>query len=278
MRQDMIANASLAVFFGVGLFGPAALAADFDSYKKALIAGDPAQVLSLLKADRGSPPMGPYAGQSLLHLANHLPIGENRGKMVAALLASGMSVEARDASGATPLHVAAGSECVDCVSLLLKAGANVNARNAKGVTPLHHSGPQVATILIAAGADPKAADNEGNRPLHKVYHDAFLLAGVNTRNVHGFTPLHFAALKGDDKGVRWLLSKGADPGLQSTARFEFHELGPEWKANPEVIEPGTRPYDIAVRWHDRTKWSIGTYRKTLELLEQATPRRAWYSR
>ena len=151
-------------------------------------------------------------------------------------------------------------------------------RNARGVTPLHVADPQVAALLIAAGADPNAADVDGNRPLHKMYHEALLAPGVNLRNVHGFTPLHFAALKGDDEGVRWLLSKGADPKAESTTRYEFQELAPEWKANPEVIEAGTRPYDIAVRWHDRTKWSIGTHRKTLEILEEATPRRKWYSR
>jgi ankyrin repeat protein len=261
----------------LALFSWSASAMDIDAYKKALIAGDPAPVLAMLRADGGRAPSGPY-GQSLLHLASLYPIGENRPRMVAALLANGANVEALDADGATPLNLAAGRDCLDCVKLLLRAGAKVNVRNARGVTALHYAGAEIATVLIAAGADPNAADNEGNRPLHRMYHEAFLVAGVNVRNRHGFTPLHFAALKGDDEGVRWLLSKGADPTAQSALRYEFHELGPEWKANPEVIEPGTRPYDIAQRWHDRTKWSIGTHRKTLEILDQATPRRRWYSR
>ena len=254
-----------------------AAAADFDAYKKAIIAGDPAPVLAMLRADAGRAPLG-RQGESLLHLAGSYAIGEQRSKMTAALLAAGASVDARNLDGATPLYSATGSDCADCVALLLKASAQATARNAKGATALHVSGPQIAAMLIAAGADPKAADNEGNRPLHKMYHEAFLVAGVNARNVHGFTPLHFAALRGDEQGVRWLLAKGADPSGQTTGRYEYHELSAEWKANPEVIEPGTRPYDIALRWHDRTKWSIGTYRTTLEILDQATPRRSWYSR
>lgn len=274
----MLASAALAIAaFGLASMVHDADAADFETYKKALIAGDPAPVLALLRADGGRAPFGRY-GESLLHLASSYPIGEQRSRMTAALLAAGANVEARDADGATPLLWAAGRDCPDCVALLLKAGAQVTARNAKGATPLHGAGPKIAAMLIAAGADPKAADKDGNRPLHRMHHDALRPAGVNARNIHGFTPLHFAALKGDDNGVAWLLAQGADPSAQSTARYERHELSPEWKANPEAIEPGARPYDIALWQHDHTKWSSGRFRKTLELLDQATPRRKWYSR
>lgn len=274
----MLASAALTIAaFGLASMGHDAEAADFETYKKALIAGDPAPVLALLRADGGRAPLGRY-GESLLHLASSYPIGEQRSRMTAALLAAGANVEARDADGATPLLWAAGRDCPDCVALLLKAGAQVRARNTKGATPLHVCGPQIAAMLLAAGADANAADGDGNLPLHKMHHQAFLVAGVNVRNKHGFTPLHFAALKGDEEGVRWLLAKGADPAAQTTVRYEYHELSPEWKANPEVIEPGARPYDIALWQHDRTKWSSGRFRKTLELLDQATPRRKWYSR
>lgn len=251
--------------------------ADLEAYRKALAGDDPAVLVALLRADGGRTPSGSQ-GESLLHMASVRPIGDQRTRMTAALLAAGAAVEARDHSGATPLAWAVGFDCAGCVDLLLKSGAKVMVRNNRGVTPLHVAGPVIAAKLIAAGADPLAADHEGNRPLHRMYHEALLGVGVNVRNIHGFTPLHFAALKADEEGVRWLLSRGADPGVQSTARYEFQELAPEWRARPEVIEAGTRPYDIALRWHDRSKWSTGRHRGTLEILEQATPRRGLFSR
>lgn len=261
-----------------GLLAPwHAVGADLETYRKALAGDDPAVLVALLRADRGQTPTGPQ-GESLLHMASVRPIGDHRVRMTAALLAAGAAVEARDNSGATPLAWAVGFDCAGCVDLLLKSGAKVMARNNRGATPLHVAGPAIAAKLIAAGADPLAADSEGNRPLHRMYHEALLGVGVNVRNMHGFTPLHFAALKADEEGVRWLLSKGADPTAQSTARYEFQELAPEWRAKPEVIEAGARPYDIALRWHDRSKWSTGRHRMTLEILEQATPRRGLFSR
>lgn len=268
---------TLLIVLWLTLVSSSAFGADFETYRKALIAGDSASVVVMLRTDAGRAPVGPRE-QSLLHMASSSPIGDDRAKMTAALLAAGANIEARDNGGATPLNWAAGSDCGECVKLLLKAGAQVTARNTKGSTALHVSGPQIAALLIAAGADPEAADIDGNLPLHKMHHDAFLVAGVNVRNKYGFTPLHFAALGGNEGAVRWLLSKGADPSAQSTARYEYHELSPDWKANPEVIETGTRPYDIALRRHASTKMSTGRYRVTLEILDQVTPRRQWHSR
>jgi hypothetical protein len=135
-------------------------------------------------------------------------------------------------------------------------------------------------VLIAAGADPLAADLQGNRPLHRQYHEALLVAGVNARNHQGFTPLHMAALSGDEEGVRWLLARGADPAAQSTATYEHRDgMAPEWGSDQvHSIDKGSRPYDIAQWQHDRSKWSTGRYRKTLELLDAATPRRSWLAR
>ena len=147
--------------------------------------------------------------------------------MVSALIAARADLEARDQYGATPLNWAAGYGCAECVTLLLKAGASVTARNLKGATPLHVAGPKIAPLLIAAGADINVADSNGNKPLHRQFHSAFLPVGVNVRNNQGFTPLHFAALEGNEEAVRWLLSQGADPSAASTAPYEYREgLGP----------------------------------------------------
>jgi ankyrin repeat protein len=264
---------------GLALLPVFTSAADIEAYRKALAADDRQLLVAMLRADAGRTPTGPSGG-SLLHLACSYLYTKQQAAMVAALIAAGASLEARDMYGGTPLNWAAGSDCLDCVHLLLKAGAQPMARNNRGATPLHVSGPRVAAALIAAGADPLAVDLQGNRPLHRQYHDAFLVAGISVRNHQGFTPLHMAALSGDDEGARWLLARGADPAAQSTAPYEHRDgLGPEWGSDPvHLIDKGARPYDIALWQHDRSKWSTGRYRKTLELLDAATPRRSWLAR
>ncbi len=132
-------------------------AADLDAYRKALAAGDPQVLAAMVRADAGRTPTGPSDG-SLLHLACSHNYTKQQGAMVAALIAAGANLEARDMYGGTPLNWAAGTDCLDCVQLLLNAGAQVMSRNARGATPLHVAGPRVAAVLMAAGADPLAAD------------------------------------------------------------------------------------------------------------------------
>ena len=76
-------------------------------------------------------------------------------------LATGRNVDARDALGRTPLHIATMFGLQDMVALLLERGADVNARDQWGVTPLYrlelvrrfrgweHS--EIAAMLRAAG-------------------------------------------------------------------------------------------------------------------------------
>lgn len=54
----------------------------------------------------------------------------------ASRLARGDNLEARDALGRTPLHIAALFGLEEMVALLLERGATVNARDQWGVTPL----------------------------------------------------------------------------------------------------------------------------------------------
>ncbi|MCS7086695.1 MAG: ankyrin repeat domain-containing protein, partial [Bacteroidia bacterium] len=46
------------------------------------------------------------------------------------------NINATDAEGATPLHLAAQMEDVEAIKFLLSKGANVNAKDAQGRTPL----------------------------------------------------------------------------------------------------------------------------------------------
>jgi ankyrin repeat protein len=55
------------------------------------------------------------------------------------LLARRVDIEARDAQGLTPLHVAAAGGDIAVVRLLVQHGADVNAQSYIGATPLDHA-------------------------------------------------------------------------------------------------------------------------------------------
>jgi len=78
-----------------------------------------------------------------------------------ALLAKGAEVNARNAHGWTPLHVAAAGGDPAVVALLLKHGAHVHAQSHIGTTPLDNAttrgGRQVVIdLLLAHGAKPSS--------------------------------------------------------------------------------------------------------------------------
>jgi len=70
-----------------------------------------------------------------------------------------------DASGSTPLLVAASHDDLAKVKQLLKAGANPNVRNKLDTTPLmeaaFNSNLEIIEALLDAGADPNAPGADG---------------------------------------------------------------------------------------------------------------------
>ena len=87
-----------------------------------------------------------------------------------ALIVAGCDVNAADADGYTPLHMAAMrpyDSYAPLVELFIQNGADINAReNIFGVTPLHiASNVPAARLLLAAGADINARDAQGDTPL-----------------------------------------------------------------------------------------------------------------
>ncbi|CAN5140168.1 hypothetical protein BH09PSE1_BH09PSE1_25960 [soil metagenome] len=117
--------------------------------------------------------------------------------------------------GDTALHMAAAGGRTGIVAALIAAGADVGARNRRGAEPLHyacdaspgapHWNPSahaaVVALLIAAGADPNARDRSGVAPLHRAIRapcaaavEALLRGGADagSPNGRGSTPLKLA--------------------------------------------------------------------------------------
>jgi ankyrin repeat protein len=110
-----------------------------------------------------------------------------------SFLASGASVDLRDARGTTPLMHAAAIGSIEAMRTLMKAGADVNANNGLGATTLVWcaSNPEKARLLIDAGA------------------------AVNVVTKMKRTPLMMAAgHAGSTETVRLLLAKGADASVE----------------------------------------------------------------
>ena len=121
--------------------------------------------------------------------------------MFAILLAIALAadvVDVRDASGSTPLLVAASSDDAAQVKTLLKAGANPNVRNKLETTPLleaaFHSNVEIIEALLDAGADP------------------------NTSGADGQTPLMLVARGTNVAAAKMLLAKGANPNARESQR------------------------------------------------------------
>lgn len=109
------------------------------------------------------------------------------------LIARGANIQAKNASGETPLHLAAGSSR-EMTQFLLEKGAKITTNN-YGMTPLYYcfstndKDKALWDLLIAAGCD------------------------VNHNGERG-TVLHDAQSHWNPTGVAYLLSKGADPSLK----------------------------------------------------------------
>ena len=117
---------------------------------------------------------------------------------VASLLTEGADANEADAYGWSPLHFAVPLAGPEVVSTLLEASADPNARTVGGASVLHLAATQAALTVVAAlleaGADPNVRDGalEAAR-----------------------TPLHLAALSGDDPSVVVaLVAAGADPSIR----------------------------------------------------------------
>jgi len=90
------------------------------------------------------------------------------------MLTLGAKVNAMDAEGNRPIHIAAAKNKWDMVRFLIANGAEVNVANKTGVQPIHHaancgyinSNADPVGLLVKHGAKVTVADKRGRTPLH----------------------------------------------------------------------------------------------------------------
>jgi ankyrin repeat protein len=203
-----------------------------------------ADIVERLLAKRANPDSRATRGQTALMWA----ASQKHAKVVRLLVAAGADIHARSESwsqmmavpphgypgnnkmvphgGDTALMFAARSGDLDSARILVEAQANVNDADAWGVTATvmaAHSGfTELLEFLLSKGADPNKADA-------------------------GFAALHQAILRRDERMVRALLARGADPNLPLRTWTPTRRSSRDFHFPPPLV--GATPYWLAARFH-----------------------------
>ncbi len=149
--------------------------ADFQASKNSMLLGavttKNSKLLKML-LEKGADVTTQHCGKTLLHTLADLTDtqGENYLCCARLLLDAGITVNATDMKGQTPLHHIAAHRVdsrlrIPFMTLLIKKGANFNAQDDEGKTPLMHAitaeNGEIVHTLLDAGANPWIKDNDG---------------------------------------------------------------------------------------------------------------------
>jgi ankyrin repeat protein len=165
-----------------------------------------------------------------------------------------------DASGSTPLLVAASNDDTALVAKLLKSGANPNVKNRLNTTPLleaaFHSNTDIIKALLEAGADPNAAGPDGQTALMLVARGTNVAAakmlldkGANpkaTESQRQQTALMWAAANNRGPMARLLVGRGADVDAKTAPDLMTPLVSGEPRAQPRS-PGGMTPLMFAAR-------------------------------
>ncbi|MCP5054468.1 MAG: hypothetical protein GY940_45290 [bacterium] len=130
------------------------------------------------------------------------------------LLDKGATPNARDRYGRCALHVLADKGFTASARLLLKNGARLDFTASNGLTPLDSAmlSHQRGIVRLFLSLHFAAADGD-TRTLESLIKDYPQL--VNSTDMNGKTPLHYAAKNNRLKAAKLLLEAGADAGIRS---------------------------------------------------------------
>jgi uncharacterized protein len=237
--------------------------------------GSEAMVRRLLGAG-ANPNAKLLSGETLVMVAARVG---NAG-VVEQLLAKGADPNARASRGQTALMWAVAQEHAEVVKVLLAHGANVHARSdtwtdvmavaPHGYLDYNRAVPHgndtpllfaarvgdlaSAKLLVAAGSDVNETDASGITVMVLAGHSGFtdlveflLDKGADPNAAKtGFTALHEAIMRRDEKMVAALLAHGADPNAPLQTWTPTRRSSRDYNFDPELV--GATPFWLAARY------------------------------
>lgn len=155
--------------------------------------------------------------------------------------------------GWSPLHLAVMTEEIEIIKALLESGSMLDMVDNDGQTPLLQAclGGNLAIVrlLLNAGANPAHQNKQAHSPLHYLAafcRDQQLLvdlidrgADVSAKSLKLNTPLHFAAMNGNEIATQVLLVHGASASAINEDKRSVVYLAKKWRHRSveELVKP-----------------------------------------
>ncbi|MBU1218522.1 ankyrin repeat domain-containing protein [Myxococcota bacterium] len=188
------------------------------------------EVVKILLERKSSPEWSDSAGITPVHLASQ----NGDPEILEMLIKSGGDKNSPDNSGLTPLHYATGNKNTKVLDYLIKSKASLTAKSSDGYDPFLYAvkGGSLENVekLIKARLWIKRRLKNGDYATHiAVRNQHYKILEyfiekkkfyVDLKNFSSLTPLHLAAVIGDVKAIRYLISKKAYMGMGDRSGFQ----------------------------------------------------------